>query len=72
MYGENVSSCHGTIQILRNQKGGWVRPNAYVCLHSGWVGVARCLRNQRVKNHKKKLSETSIDNRLQYLFYVPT
>ena len=26
--------------------GGWVRPNAYVCLHSGWVGIAKCLRNQ--------------------------
>ena len=38
----------GTIQILRNQKGGWVRQNAYVCLHGGWVGVARCLRNQKM------------------------
>ena len=28
--------------------GGYVRPNAYVCLHSGWVGVARCLRNQKI------------------------
>ena len=33
--------------------GGWVRPNAYVCLQGGWVGVARCLRNQKAKNHTK-------------------
>ena len=39
----------GTIQILRNPKGGWVRPNTYVCLQGGWVGVAKCLRNH--KNH---------------------
>ena len=39
----------GTIQILRNQNSGWVRPNAYVCLHGGWVGLVKCLRNQ--KNH---------------------
>ena len=25
-----------------------MRPNTYVCLHSGWVGVARCLRNQKI------------------------
>ena len=31
--------------------GGWGWPNAYVCLHVGWVGVAKCLRNQ--KNHKR-------------------
>ena len=31
--------------------GGWVRPNAYVCLQGGWVGVAKCLRNH--KNHQK-------------------
>ena len=31
--------------------GGWGWPNDYVCLHSGWVGVAKCLRNQ--KNRKK-------------------
>ena len=30
-----------------------MRPNAYVCLHSGWVGVARCLRNQKIA---KKIS----------------
>ena len=48
----------GTIQILRNQKGGWVvgwvRPNTYFCLHSGWVGVARCLRNQKMHDIKIK------------------
>ena len=25
--------------------GGWVWPNAYVCLHSGWVGLVKCLCN---------------------------
>ena len=27
--------------------GGWVRPNTYDCLQGGWVGVAKCLRNQK-------------------------
>ena len=31
--------------------GGWGWPNDYVCLHSGWVGVAKCLRNlKELKN----------------------
>ena len=34
--------------VIRKQYSGWVRPNPYVCLHSGWVGVARCLRNQKI------------------------
>ena len=25
----------GTIQILRNQRGGWVRLNTYICLQGG-------------------------------------
>ena len=37
--------------------GGWVRPNAYVCLQGGWVGVAKCLRNH--KNFLKKSKLTS-------------
>ena len=37
----------GTIQILRKQNSGWVRSNAYVCSHVGWVGLAKCLRNQK-------------------------
>ena len=40
--------------------GGWVRSNAYVCLHGGWVGLAKCLRNQ--KNHwKTDFLKTPID-----------
>ena len=31
--------------------GGWVRPYAYVFLHGGWVGSAKCLRNK--KHHRK-------------------
>ena len=61
----------GTIQILRNQKGGWVRPNAYVCLQGGWVGVAKCLRNH--KNHRKRdfLEKTNLPRRnaLQFLSF---
>ena len=34
--------------------GGWGWPNDYVCLHSGWVGVAKCLRNQKNKKKSKK------------------
>ena len=37
--------------------GGWVRPNAYVCLQAGWVGVAKCLCNH--KNFLKKSKLTS-------------
>ena len=29
--------------------GGWGWPNTYVCLQSGWVGLGRCLRNQKNK-----------------------
>ena len=32
--------------------GGWVWPNAYVCLHSGWVGLVKCLRNQKSNTEK--------------------
>ena len=32
---------------------GWGMPNAYVFLHGGWVGLARCLRNQKKKLEKK-------------------
>ena len=32
--------------------GGWVWPNAYVCLHSGWVGLAKCLHNQKSNTEK--------------------
>ena len=37
----------GTIQVLSNQKGGWVWQNAYVSLQGGWVGMAKCLRNNK-------------------------
>ena len=40
--------------------GGWVRPNAYVCLQGGWVGVAKCLRND--KNYRKGQLVTKIVN----------
>ena len=43
--------------------GGWVRPNAYVCLQGGWVGVAKCLRNH--KNHQKKRGQIDLGERLQ-------
>ena len=54
---EEIEMSLGTIQILRNQKGGWV--GEAKCLRlltrwvGGWVGVARCLRNQKAKNHTK-------------------
>ena len=35
--------------------GGWGMPNAYVFLHGGWVGLARCLRNKRNEKIKKIL-----------------
>ena len=28
-------------------------PNAYVSLHGGWVGLARCLRNQKTRKKGK-------------------
>ena len=36
------------IQKVGGWVGGWVKPNVYVCLHGGLVGVARCLRNQNI------------------------
>ena len=33
--------------------GGWGMPNAYVFLHGGWVGLARCLRNQKTRKKRK-------------------
>ena len=31
--------------------GGWGMPNAYIFLHGGWVGLARCLHNQKKKKN---------------------
>ena len=41
--------------------GGWGWPNAYVSLHTGWVGLARCLRNQKIffKLLKNRFSENT-------------
>ena len=47
----------GTIQILRNQKGGWVGKAKCLRLLTRWVGVAKCLRNH--KNFLKKSKLTS-------------
>ena len=40
-------------QAVCKKVGGWGMPNAYVFLHGGWVGLARCLRNQKKKLEKK-------------------
>ena len=49
---ENLNPCKGPFKYYVSKiVGGWVRSNAYVCLHGGWVGLAKCLRNQ--KNHWK-------------------
>ena len=37
------------IYYVIKKVGGWVRPNAYVCLQGGWVGVAKCLRKYKNK-----------------------
>ena len=37
--------------------GGWGIQNAYVCLHGGWVGLAKFLRNKK-KLEKKENSKT--------------
>ena len=48
----NLATTKGPFKYYVIKKvGGWVRPNAYVCLQGGWVGVAKCLRNH--KNHQK-------------------
>ena len=39
----------GTIQILRNQNSGWVGEAKCLCLLTWWVGLVKCLRNE--KNH---------------------
>ena len=40
--------------------GGWVRPNAYVFLHGGWVGIERCIRNKILE--KKGRFKTNVEN----------
>ena len=35
------------IYYVIKKVGGWVWPNAYVFLQGGWVGLAKCLRNQK-------------------------
>ena len=27
--------------------GGWGMTNTYVCLHGGWVGMGKCIRNKK-------------------------
>ena len=63
--GIQMTSCFlskGPFKYYVSKKvGGWGMPNAYVFLHSGWVGLARCLRNQ--KNQKKrKTQKKNIEN----------
>ena len=46
--------------------GGWARPNTYVCLHGGWVGLARCLSNQKKLEKKGKLKKTVENIAIKY------
>ena len=47
--GENALLRKGPIKYyIIKIVGGWVWPNACVCLHGEWVGLARCLRNQKI------------------------
>ena len=44
------SFCLGTIQVLCQQRGGWVGwPIADVCWQGAWVGVAKCWREQKIR-----------------------
>ena len=44
----NLQYCKGPFKYYVIKKvGGWVWPNAYVCLQGGWVGVSKCLRNHK-------------------------
>ena len=55
-----MSLCRGlgTIQVFRNQNSGWVRPNAYLCLYNGWVGIdLKELLQNRLKENFKKITE---------------
>ena len=54
LLGQLMMGWLGTIQILRNQKGGWVWPNAYVCLQGGWVLANTYVMN--CWNHQKRIS----------------
>ena len=33
-----------------SKEGGWGWPNAYFCLHGGWVGQDKCLRKQNLNS----------------------
>ena len=46
--------------------GGWGMSNAYVFLHGGWVGLARCLRNQKKLEKKGKLKKTVKNIAIKY------
>ena len=46
--------------------GGWGMPNAYVFLHGGWVGLARCLRNKKKTRKKGKLKKTVKNIAIKY------
>ena len=53
------SSCKGPfIYYVIKKVGGWVRPNAYVCLQGGWVGVAKCLHNYKNRRNGDFLKNT--------------
>ena len=34
--------------------GGWVLPNAYNCLYTGWVGLNKCLRKLFERENSRK------------------
>ena len=48
--------------------GGWVRPNAYVCLQGEWVGLAKRLRNS--KNHQKWIFQEFKRPKIRRLPYI--
>ena len=40
--------------------GGWGWPNAYFCLHGGWVGQGKCLHKRNLGNNQKKVKSDAV------------
>ena len=50
--------------------GGWARPNTYVCLHGGWVGMGKCIRNKKSSEKMIFWKKNTLKVRKKWLLLV--
>ena len=62
----NGASKGSFICYVIKKVGGWVWPNAYVCLQGGWVGLAKCLRNHKNQWKMDFQKNTNLTSSLQF------